>query len=158
MEYGTVPDWLAGVGTVGALVVALVLLSHDRRARREVEEERRRAQASRVVCWLEAVEVLTPVGDRRVELVLHNGSEEPVFDCRVHVDLDAAATSTFRDGGRRLTLAEPMLPPGQTRRPLSLPVFDLPHASAGMAFTDTSNRRWGRGHNGRLSQLVDDST
>jgi hypothetical protein len=85
-------------------------------------------------------------------------AEEPVFDCRVHVDLDAAATSTFRDGGRRLTLAEPMLPPGQTRRPLSLPGFDLPHASAGMAFTDTSNRRWQRGHNGGLSQLVDDPT
>jgi hypothetical protein len=58
VEYGTVPDWLAGAGTVGALVVALVLLSHDLRARREVEEERRRAQASRVVCWLEAVEVV----------------------------------------------------------------------------------------------------
>jgi hypothetical protein len=82
VEYGTVPEWLAGAGTVGALVVALVLLSQDLRARREVEEERRRPR---------------PAG--------------------------------WSAGWRR-----------------------------GMAFTDTSNRRWRRGDNGRLSQLVDDPT
>jgi len=164
VEYGTVPDWLAGTGTVGALAVALVLLSQDLRARREVEEDRRRAQASRVVCWLESVKTVVdplppgtrvPLGARHLEVILHNGSEEPVFDCRLHVDLDPAAPRTFRAGRRQLTLTERMLPPGQTRRPLSLPGADLPHANAWMVFTDTSNQRWQRGHTGRLSRLVE---
>jgi hypothetical protein len=167
VEYGTLPDWLAGAGTVGALAVALVLLAHDLRARREVEEDRRWAQAGRVVCWLESVETVPPeplpagvmarVGARHLEVILHNGSEEPVFDCQVRVDLDPAAPRTFMDGSRRFPLTERMLPPGQTRRPLDHPGADLPHASVWMVFTDTSNRRWQRGHSGRLSRVVDRS-
>jgi hypothetical protein len=169
VEYGTLPDWLAGAGTVGALAVALVLLSQDLRARREVEEDRRRAQASRVVCWLESadsVETWTPSGGgtsttrvvgTHLEVVLHNGSDEPVFDCRVHVDLDpTVAASSAPDGSWRHTVTERMLPPGQTRLPLwEQPGEDLPYASAWMVFTDASNRRWQRGHSGRLSQMVD---
>jgi hypothetical protein len=47
IEGGTFPDWLAAIGTVGALAFALVLFARDR-------EDRRRAQASRIVCWLVA--------------------------------------------------------------------------------------------------------
>jgi hypothetical protein len=164
VEYGTLPDWLAGAGTVGALAVALVLLAQDLRARREVEEERRRAQASRVVCWPESAKtvmqelppgVAVPLGAHHLEVILHNGSDEPVFDCQVHVELDAFAPRMFPYGSRRSTLTERMLPPGRTRRPLSLPGDDLPHASIWMAFTDASNRRWQRGRSGRLSRMVD---
>jgi hypothetical protein len=173
VEYGTLPDWLAGAGTVGALAVALVLLAQDLRARREVEEDRRRAQASRVVCWLESIEdapgppqpgVAAVIGARHVEVVLHNGSGEPVFDCQVHVELDVTAPDRFEldlkapetfHSHRQQLLTEQMLPPGRTRRPLSLPGANLPHASAWMVFTDASNRRWQRGHSGKLSQMVD---
>jgi hypothetical protein len=173
VEYGTLPDWLAGAGTVGALAVALFLLSQDLRARREVEEDRRRAQASRVVCWLESAEdvseplpggVMARIGARHLEVVLHNGSEEPVFDCQVHVDLDPAAPERFElDPAapetfvslRRFTLTERMLPPGRTRRPLRVGAANLPHANVWMVFTDASNRRWQRGRSGRLSRMVD---
>jgi hypothetical protein len=169
VEYGTLPDWLAGAGTVGALAVALVLLSQDLRARREVEEERRRAQASRVVCWLESVEdtadftptygaIVTLTPSDHLDVVLHNGSEEPVFDCQVHVDLDPSAPTraTAPSWGWRLTLTERMIPPGRTRRPVwELPGDDLPHTSAWMVFTDTNNQRWQREHSGRLSRVVD---
>jgi hypothetical protein len=160
--WGPAPDWLAAIGTVGALLVALVLFARD-------QEDRRRAQASRVVCWLvvePTTSIWTPgidlpttetiVGDH-LEVVLHNGSEEPVFDCRIQVDLDPPVTvTTTPDATWRLTLTERMLPPGQTRRPLwDLHESDLPYAYVWMVFTDASNRRWQRSHTGRLSRLVD---
>jgi hypothetical protein len=166
---GTIPDWIAALGTVAAFLVALRLLAKELAARREYEEDRRRAQASRVVCWLEeapttasytpsmTTPTVTHVVGNHLEVELHNGSEEPVFDCQVHVDLDPAAPRTFKDGSRRLTLTERMLPPGHTRRPLSLPGADLPHARTWMVFTDASNQRWQRSHTGRLSRLVEPS-
>jgi len=75
--------------------VALRLLAKELAARREYEEDRRHAQASRVVCWLVEVpttSTFTPtlsgpthtyVSGDHLELVLHNGSDEPVFDCRL---------------------------------------------------------------------------
>jgi hypothetical protein len=104
---GTIPDWIAALGTVFAFLVALRLLFKELEARREYEEDRRRAQASRVVCWLEqaptissftpsmAGPTVTHVVGSHLEVVLHNGSEEPVFDCQVHM------TSTPRRRLRR---------------------------------------------------------
>jgi hypothetical protein len=162
VNYGTLPDWLAAIGTVGALAFALVLFARD-------QEDRRRAQARRVVCWLvvepttssfrpgiEGPTTTSIVGDH-LEALLHNGSEEPVFDCRVQVDLDPRQASTAGpDSNWRLVLTERMLPPGRTPRPLwELPGRDLPHANVWMVFTDANNQRWQRSHTGRLSRLVD---
>jgi hypothetical protein len=55
-EWGTVPDSVTAFGTLAAFAVALRLLAKELTARREYEEDRRRAQASRVICWLESVE------------------------------------------------------------------------------------------------------
>lgn len=167
---GTIPDWIAALGTVLAFFVALRLLFKELAARREYEEDRRRAQAGRVVCWLEVAPAtmsftpsatsptVTQVIGHQLKVVLYNGSEEPVFDCRVHVDLDPAASRTFQDGSRRLTLTERMLPSGHSRRSLGLPGADLPYANVWMVFTDGNNRRWQRSHTGRLSRLVDPFT
>ena len=51
-EFGTVPDWLAAVGTLLAFVVALRLLFKELAAHREQEEDRRRNQASLVTAWM----------------------------------------------------------------------------------------------------------
>ena len=65
LDWGSVPDWLAGVGTIGALIFAyravraanrqnqhqaaqLARLENDQRDR---DEEQRRAQASNVALW-----------------------------------------------------------------------------------------------------------
>lgn len=42
---GTIPDWIAALGTVAAFGVALRPLAKELAARREVEEDCRRAQA-----------------------------------------------------------------------------------------------------------------
>jgi hypothetical protein len=162
IELGTFPDWLAAFGTAAALAFALVLFARD-------QEDRRRAQASRVVCWL-VVEpttsswtpatggqtTVTEVGEH-LEVVLHNGSGEPVFDCRIQVDLEPPVTVTTTPGGAtwQLTLTERMLPPGQTQRPLwDLHESDLPYTYVWMLFTDANNQRWQRNHTGRLSRLL----
>ena len=43
---GTVPDWVTALGTFAAFAVALRLLAKELAARREQEEDRRRAQAT----------------------------------------------------------------------------------------------------------------
>jgi hypothetical protein len=165
-DWGTVPDWLAAVGTLAAFAVALGLFRKEQQARRESEDDRRREQASRVASWVGVVEDLdspplpwaSEMGRRRVAAVLHNGSEEPVYDCRVHIELDPAATGsfwkavagTFQPGERRLTLTDRTLPPGRIQHPLSLGRADLPHASVWMTFTDAAGRRWKRHPDGRL--------
>jgi hypothetical protein len=167
---GTIPDWIAALGTVAAFLVALRLLAKELASRREYEEDRRRAQASRVVCWLEIApttstfnpsmlsQPVTRVVGHHLELVLHNGSEEPVFDCRVHVDIDPTrASAKAPDGRRRLRLTERMLPPGRTSRSLDLSGEDLLRTNVWMVFTDASNQRWQRSHTGRLSRLMDRS-
>ena len=89
---GTLPDWLAALGTVGGFFAGLRLLRKELDARREVEEDRRRQQASRVACWVGMIEQepgrrLMPERAGEFPLVvgavLHNGSEEPVYDCRL---------------------------------------------------------------------------
>jgi hypothetical protein len=165
-DWGTVPDWLAAVGTLAAFAVAFRLLAKELTARREYEEDRRRQQASRVASWVGVVEdpdlALSPwaseTGTRRVAAVLHNGSEEPVYDCRVHLEIDPAAEGSFskvvdgafQKGERRLTLDDRTLPPGRIHVPLSLGRADIPHVSTWMTFTDASGRRWTRHPKGQL--------
>jgi hypothetical protein len=157
-DWGTVPDWLAAIGTLLAFAVALGLFRKEQKARREYEEDRRREQASRVACWVGMVEdpslPRAPWASDRplrvVAAVLNNGSEEPIYDCRVHLELDPAGTGTFWNGDRRLTLAERVVPPGRIQYPLRLSHADPPDVSAWMIFTDAAGRRWERHPDGRL--------
>jgi len=165
-EWGTVPDWVTAFGTLAAFAVALRLLAKELAARREVEQDRRREQASRVACWVQLVEdkdqpPMPWAPDRParvVAAVLQNGSEEPVYDCRVHLEIDPAAEGTFlkvvdgdfQKGERRLTLKERTLPPGRIQHPLSLGRADIPYVSTWMTFTDAAGRRWTRHPRGQL--------
>jgi hypothetical protein len=158
-EWGTVPDWVTAFGTLAAFAVALRLLAKELTARREYEEDRRREQASRVACWVGVVveDPYSPpapwaseIGTPKVAAVLNNGSEEPVYYCRVHLELDPAGIGTFWEGDRRLTLAERVVPPGRMEYPLRLSDADPPDVSAWMTFTDGAGRRWTRHPDGRL--------
>jgi hypothetical protein len=176
-EWGTVPDWVTAFGTLAAFAVALRLLAKELDARREYQQDRQRYQASRVACWFILVEVQRSRRRRDVPImdydtpeaftpykvdvpaaVLHNGSEEPVFDCQVHVELDRASKRSLPGGQRQLTFTEHMVPPGQTKHELGLNGSDLSDLSAWMVFTDANNQRWQRSRTGRLSRLVKSST
>lgn len=80
MEYGTVPDWLGGIGTTGALLTSLYLLREDRRFRAS-------AQASRISVWAEWKR--TPGGHdatpRQFFVYVDNASDAPVYVNSVRV-------------------------------------------------------------------------
>jgi hypothetical protein len=50
--YGTLPDWLAALGTIGAFFAGLRLLRKELEARRDDVEDRRSAQARLVAAWV----------------------------------------------------------------------------------------------------------
>ena len=84
--YGIVPDWLAALGTVGAFIAGLLLLRKELDARREAQDDRRRAQARLVATW--ASNSRRPENESSVPefvVVTSNGSDEPVYDVLVEL-------------------------------------------------------------------------
>jgi hypothetical protein len=87
MDWGSMPDWFAAIGTVGALAVALVLLRGELQAQRRREQAERRAQAEKVAVWLEDIHA------ERTKVVLLNTSNLPIYGATVWV------TGRFDDSG-----------------------------------------------------------
>jgi hypothetical protein len=83
VNLGTLPDWLAAAGTVGAFWVTYLLLRKEQKARREFEAEQREAQARLVSAWTTFPQQALPYSDIQVaDLVVKNMSTEPVYDLR----------------------------------------------------------------------------
>ena len=84
VAWGTFPDWIAAIGTVGALLVGGRLLLKELRVQRARDEDARRAQASKVSAW---IVVHGAYGQTQpnvaYELFARNGSDEPVYDFKV---------------------------------------------------------------------------
>ncbi|MEY2446655.1 MAG: hypothetical protein QOH79_131 [Acidimicrobiaceae bacterium] len=85
MKFGTVADWVAAVGTGGALVIGMLLLRAELRSRRADSDERLRSQSRHVVCWLHFVETQDDGSWWIVKV--RNGSDEPIYQVAVSVDL-----------------------------------------------------------------------
>jgi hypothetical protein len=154
-RWGTLPDWLAAVGTVGAFGITYLLL-------RKEQEDRRQAQARLVSAWLHRRLVQAKLGGEeigeslRVEMVFKNGSDEPVYDVKVTVvprdgpfasDPDAAPWPSAGTVRGRMSL----LPPGE------ILMLDAPGISGqfeslaiGLSFNDAQGRRWKRLSKGSL--------
>jgi len=86
VEWGTVPDWLAAIGTVGALLAGAAILNKQRTSLEQQAEmfqwqaeERERGQALRVTGWVERVDEDKIVGH------VANGSDEPIYSCVLYV-------------------------------------------------------------------------
>ena len=148
---GTIPDWLAAVGTLGAFAVALWLLFKELAARREQEEDRRREQARLVTAWMMSKPLSRT--EERSAIVIRNGSDEPVFDgwCVL-----VASTSRFASERKPVfdwELRWRVLPPHETLEDeLDLPQLLTPpwDARIRLSFTDAAGRRWTRYPDGRL--------
>lgn len=129
VDYGSVPDWLQGVGTVLALFVGFSVL------RRE-QTHRLREQAAQVAAWLEQ---RPDRGEGAYAVVVNNASALPVF---------AATVIANEGGGRDPQWAHyPVLAPGA--RPEFGPVFD-PVAGLIVTFNDSFGRGWTRDELGVL--------
>jgi hypothetical protein len=165
VEWGTVPDWLAAVGTLLAFAVALRLLFKELAARREVEEDRRREQARLVSAWTLRDQFQTGFGTYELGFAVkvRNASQEPVYDLKFTLvpyegpfatDPEAArrADETVETGTEGGDLGR--LPPGETIR---FRIKQRPHLESlvlGLSFTDSQGRRWKRLPNGTLTEIT----
>jgi hypothetical protein len=96
---GTVPAWVAAIGTAGALIASVVLLFRARRERREDVEDRLKDQARHVSAWLPLT------GEPGVgfgPVVVVNNSDEPSTTSRLAGC--GTATTFHRSSSRRLSL------------------------------------------------------
>jgi hypothetical protein len=149
-NYGTLPDWLAGVGTVGTLAFSLWLFARQ-------QADRRLAQAQMVSAWPTAPEP-TPTGGGVIFAVkVKNASTEPVYDVRAtmvpydspHADNPEAATGQVGT----TTVRMPILPGGEELESGVDPIRTgiLPGA-VGLSFTDAQGIRWQRLPSGVLRE------
>jgi hypothetical protein len=156
VQWGTVPDWLSMVGTVGAFAVVGALLWRETQRDRAVERDRERGQASRVIVQVDQPQVHDLVGvsfapPQGVQTaVVANHSDLPIYGCVV-VFVD-------RRTGRRLATRDlnVIAPHGIGRHlpPQELWSNDPGHVIVADAiFYDSAGRRWHRRFNGALRRL-----
>jgi hypothetical protein len=94
LDWGSVPDWLAAVGTLLAFAVALGLFRKEQTARREQEEDRRREQVGPVSAWTELEVQRDEAGQASgmdFQVYIRNGGPEPVHDLRVTLVAEGSA-------------------------------------------------------------------
>jgi hypothetical protein len=163
VEYGTVPDWIAGIGTAIATLVAAVAILREVQRRREEQAAEFSRQARRVLCWPAVVEAPDYEGrtmpgrpsNPTLGVIIRNGSEEPVVDFKAQAELDPAVLAEMDDAlRRRLTVEEPIVPPGDMQRTGYLPTSARTFARVWMVFTDANGTRWLRDSNWKLRQVA----
>lgn len=81
LQWGSVADWVAAIGTSLALLLTLAVVLGDRRAHR-------RQLADRVGVWLRLIATGSKSAPMDAEIVLHNGSSLPVPVAWVYVATD----------------------------------------------------------------------
>jgi len=96
IKLGTVGDWFSGSIALVALGFTMYVWRRDVAATRQ--EERRRAiaderlQASKVSCWLSFASESSRADDRgAVAVLLHNGTDSPIYQWEVVLFLDPPA-------------------------------------------------------------------
>lgn len=156
VEWGTVPDWLSMVGTVGAFAIGGALLSREIQRNRALERDREREQASRVIVQVDQPQVhdlvgvsfAPPLGVQTA--VVANHSDLPIYGCIV-VFVDR------RTGQRLATRDLNVIAPhgiGRHLPPQELWSNDPDHVIvADAVFYDSAGRRWYRRFNGALRRL-----
>jgi hypothetical protein len=102
MNLGSLPDWLAAIGTVGALFVSLGLLREDRRLRAV-------AQAARISVWAEWRRALEghDTSERQYFAYINNASDAPIY-------VDLMQVSAEPDDAPRLLVEMGTVPAHET--------------------------------------------
>jgi hypothetical protein len=134
VQLGTLPDWIAAIGTTLAFFVAFTVLALDLK-------ERRRRQAQQVTAWLDR-------GPAEVTLHVANSSEVPVYKVRV--------TPQFL-GQDYDVVSFPLLGPKTDQTPLRIGVpggqaVSNEYLGVKMVFADSAGRRWERARDGKLQR------
>lgn len=145
MNWGSVPDWLAAVGTVGALFVALALLCREMKDRRHAAEMADRKPADGVFAW---VEPRTDAGGWQTFVL--NRSDQPVYDAVVYfTPLTDPPLPTVESVWGTVPPGDPR--PGDRFGDHPTDLFGIPTVE--IEFTDGRGRHWRRDADGQLRRL-----
>ena len=173
LNYGDVPAWIASVGTVAAISVALFQIRTERKLRQKAEHEdkieRHKAQARLISAMpgpTEPEEGQDPLAGRSAVDCI-NASSEPIYNVVLGiVFIQGAAPRTTEDmlklrlGSGEVasvpTTTLSILPPGRSRA--WIPGTHWTSALAGragaeIAFTDRAGSHWIRRATGELDEL-----
>lgn len=149
ISWGTVPDWVAAIGTVGSLFTALYLLKQE-------IGERKRLLAFRETQAARAVSAWCQFEDDKYILFARNGGEEPIYDCMVYAHpLGAEALAEGRTHGLEVLFGT--IPPGATlddrthSQALQSDRFGFPPVE--VEFTDAQGRHWRRAASGDIKTI-----
>jgi hypothetical protein len=142
-DWGSIPDWIGAIGTVGTLAAGVIILRDQITLLRAEAAQIRQAQAQSISAWTARAD---PSRDALV-LVLRNGSAQPVYNLMVFA-LDASERTV-------LLRAMSPVPPGHHE---TLPITRALHASASgdlleLEFDDAQGRTWVRRRDGTLREL-----
>lgn len=158
---GNLAEWVAALGTVGALLLTYRLLRHEINTRHQDEEERLWGQARRVIvsAGMRVSSAKDPttgryLGPYEAQAVseIRNDSAEPIVGCVLGHGLNS----------ERFTVSEVgVVAPGKptstgTSWPTPLADGEEVRPFAVIRFTDARGRRWERTCDGALRRLADD--
>lgn len=173
LNYGDVPAWIASVGTVAAISVALFQIRTERKLRQKAERadriERHKAQARLISAMpgpTEPEEGQDPLAGRSAVDCI-NASSEPIYNVVLGiVFIQGAAPRTTEDmlklrlGSGEVasvpTTTLNMLPPGRSRAWILGTHWTsvlAGRAGAEIAFTDRAGSHWIRRATGGLDEL-----
>jgi hypothetical protein len=150
VEVGTLAEWFAAVGTIGAFVVALILLGRQMRAYRAAEDDRTRGQARGVAVWTRIAGQHNSNEVRR-EIIVRNSSDTPIYNCV------AFASQYWEPPEFNFSVQIGTLPPDEDCV-TEIPEGELsdPEVVRGprveVAFTDARGRHWRRLSSGELEE------
>jgi hypothetical protein len=133
MSLGSIPEWLAAIGTVGALFLSLLLLREDRRLRTV-------AQAARISVWAEwkRSQELHDTTERQYFAYINNASDAPIY-------VELMKVSSKRDDTPRLPVRIGTVPAHET---VDYGVSEVDFPPKGnppyvdITFLDTNRVRW----------------
>jgi hypothetical protein len=152
MQLGNVGEWIAAIGTVGA--IALALWQHNKLAQEQTEGAEKQ-QAEQVTVYGVFSDATGPWANRYAEkIVVHNASAQPVYHLAIKffgyryalANIAAVPKKTYCI--RKFTV-----PPGKwtiTTDPKHFTIQEL--YSVEIAFTDASGRTWHRNRDGLLAK------
>jgi hypothetical protein len=155
-RWGDYPAWLAAIGTIVAVVVALGLAGRESRQRRH-EDERR--QAELITAWLETVGDMTTAGLVMPVVAIVNGSQQLAYRVIASlVPVRGAITEDFREvsgaGAWEFRVFKGELPLGRTNLEIKQPGGGMHiRFAVELAFRDAAGRSWVRTTQGELKRI-----
>ncbi|MET4620424.1 hypothetical protein ABIE18_001873 [Arthrobacter sp. 2762] len=176
-DWGSVPDWLAAVGTIGAVTIALrfglrdgVRLAEERRESkadrelfRQQQSEEAEARKRRLAAKVTVIADRSPsgfhpeMGEARqyVAWTVHNGGDEPISMVSVVQRLRTGAPGADT-APTEISHTWSMIEPGASRS-ITTPIYDDPRnfeREREVQFTDGAGQRWQRKEFGALRSIA----